>query len=60
VECKKKMAEFLIKGLEPIHEKRAYYLEHPDLVEDIFANGSEQAALVAKATMGEVRTAISF
>lgn len=60
VECKKKMAEFLIKGLEPIHEKRAYYLERPDLVEDIFANGSEQAALVAKATMDEVRSAISF
>ena len=60
VDCKKKMAEFLIKGLAPIHEKRAYYLDHPDLVDDIFRQGSEQASQVAKATMAEVRAAISF
>ena len=60
VECKKKMAEFLLEGLAPIHDKRAYYLEHPDLVDEIFANGCEQAARVARATMEEVRASISF
>jgi tryptophanyl-tRNA synthetase len=60
VECKKKMAEFLIKGLEPIHEKRAYYLDHPDLVDDIFSQGNAKASRVARATMDEVRAAVSF
>jgi tryptophanyl-tRNA synthetase len=60
VECKKKMAGFLIKGLEPIHEKRAYYLDHPDLVDDIFMQGCEKASQVARATMEEVRSAVSF
>jgi len=60
VECKKKMAEFLIQGLAPIHDKRAFYLERPDLVDEIFMNGCEQAARVAQATMEEVRTAVSF
>ncbi|MCG6911965.1 MAG: tryptophan--tRNA ligase [Deltaproteobacteria bacterium] len=60
VECKKVMAEFLIKGMAPIHEKRAYYLERPDLVDEIFTNGSEKASKVARATMEETRAAISF
>jgi len=60
VDCKKKMAEFLIKGLEPIHEKRAYYLDHPDLVDDIFMQGNAKASQVAQATMEEVRAAVSF
>ncbi|RLB99646.1 MAG: tryptophan--tRNA ligase [Deltaproteobacteria bacterium] len=60
VECKKRMAEFLIKGLKPIHEKRAYYLERPERVDEIFINGCEQASRVAQATMEEVRSAVSF
>ncbi|MBW2178376.1 MAG: tryptophan--tRNA ligase, partial [Deltaproteobacteria bacterium] len=44
----------------PIHEKRAYYLERPDLVEDIFVDGSARAAEIAGATMEEVRASISF
>jgi len=60
VECKKVMAEFLIKGLKPIHEKRAYYLERPDLVDEIFVTGCEKAGKVARKTMEEVRCAISF
>jgi tryptophanyl-tRNA synthetase len=54
------MAEFLRKGMAPIHEKRAYYLERPDLVDEIFTNGSEKASKVARATMEETRAAISF
>jgi len=60
VECKKVMAEFLIKGMAPIHEKRAYYLDRPDLVTDIFKEGCDKAARVARDTMDEVRNAISF
>ncbi|MGD8462162.1 MAG: tryptophan--tRNA ligase, partial [Desulfobacterales bacterium] len=39
VECKKKMALNLIKALEPIREKRAYYEAHPQQVDDIMADG---------------------
>ena len=34
VECKKLMAEGLIEGLAPIREKRRYYEQRPDEVEE--------------------------
>jgi tryptophanyl-tRNA synthetase len=60
VECKKLMAQSLIKGLEPIHEKRAYYSSRPELVEEIIDDGCIKARKVATATMEEVRNAISM
>ncbi len=60
VECKKIMAENLIKALEPIREKRAYYLQQPKLVEDIINTGSDKARSVASQTMNEVREAIKI
>jgi tryptophanyl-tRNA synthetase len=60
VECKKLMAQSLIKGLEPIHEKRAYYSSRPELVEDIISDGCRKARKVASSTMEEVRHAMSL
>ncbi len=60
VECKKIMAENLIKALEPIREKRAYYEEKPELVEKIIESGSSKARQVAVRTMDEVRSAIGI
>ncbi|MCJ8500765.1 tryptophan--tRNA ligase [Desulfatitalea alkaliphila] len=60
VECKKIMAENLIKGLAPIHERRRYYLERPDLVDQIVAEGNTKARRVAQQTMQEVRAAIKI
>ena len=60
VECKKIMAENLIKALEPIREKRIFYLEQPELVEEIIKTGSDKARAVASRTMEEVRAAIKI
>jgi len=60
VECKKIMAENLIKGLEPIREKRRYYEERPELVEEIIKDGGRKATAVARQTMEAVRSAVKI
>jgi len=60
VECKKIMAQNLIKTLEPIRDKRAYYEDRPRLVDDIIAGGCDKARRVARRTMAEVREAIKI
>jgi len=60
VECKKIMGQNLIKFLEPIQEKRAYYESRPEVVADIIVTGSNKAREVAQQTMEEVRAAIKI
>ena len=60
VECKKEMAEHLVKVLEPIREKRAYYEARPDELKAIVEEGNQAARTVARATMEEVREAIKI
>ncbi|MCP4349226.1 MAG: tryptophan--tRNA ligase [Desulfobacterales bacterium] len=60
VECKKIMAQNLIKALEPIREKREYYENRPELVADIIVTGSNKAREVAQQTMEEVRSALKI
>lgn len=60
VECKKSMAKNLIKFLEPIRDKREYYVSRPETVNEIIAAGNEKAKTVAAQTMTEVRQAIKF
>jgi tryptophanyl-tRNA synthetase len=58
VECKKIMARNLIEALAPIREKRRYYEERPQRVEQIIEEGCARARIVARNTMAEVRAAI--
>jgi tryptophanyl-tRNA synthetase len=60
VECKKIMAESLIEALAPIREKRAFYSDKPELVEEIIMTGSQKARKVAQRTMEEVRSVIKI
>ncbi|MGA7142872.1 MAG: tryptophan--tRNA ligase [Desulfobacterales bacterium] len=60
VECKKIMAEYLIAFLEPMGQKRKDYESHPELVDDIIADGCEKARRVARQTMAEVRGVIKI
>jgi tryptophanyl-tRNA synthetase len=60
VECKKIMAEYLIAFLEPMRQKRKDYESHPELVDDIIADGCDKARRVARQTMSEVRAAIKI
>ena len=60
VQCKKIMADFLIKAMEPMHARRQYYEGKPDLVNDMIVSGSKKARDVALATMEQVRAAIKI
>jgi len=60
VECKKNMAQNLIKSLEPVREKREYYKARPELVEYKISNGIQKARKVARQTMEEVRSAVKI
>lgn len=58
VECKKTMAENLVNALAPIRQKRKYYEERPEMVQEIIATGNHKAKSVARKTMKEVRSAV--
>jgi tryptophanyl-tRNA synthetase len=60
VECKKIMADNLIKALAPLHEKRHYYLAHPEIVEEIMIEGSRKARQIAVETMQQVKAAVKI
>ena len=55
VACKKQLAANIIKKLEPIREKRKYYEERPELVEEILIKGTEKARNTAKEKMKKVK-----
>ena len=48
----------MLTDLQPLHEKRAYYVAHPQEAMDVLVAGSAQARTIARATMAEVREAI--
>ncbi len=60
VECKKRMAANLNAFLEPIRERRRFYQERPEQVEEIIAAGSDAARRTARNTMEEVRAAMKL
>jgi tryptophanyl-tRNA synthetase len=58
VDCKKEMAEGLVKWIEPIQARRKRFEANPQQVWDILDTGSKQAQKVARKTMKRVRNAI--
>ena len=62
VEVKEKLAKAINTFLEPIREKRAYYLAHPTIPRDVLANGIRRMQTEAKETMKLVRdvTGLSY
>jgi len=60
VDCKKRMAAHLNAFLEPIRERRRFYLERPGLVEEIITAGSDKARQTAGRTLEEVRAAVKL
>jgi len=59
-DCKKELAEVIIKFLEPIQEKRLRLLKDKKQVFDILAEGANKAGAVAACTMAEVRRTINL
>ncbi len=60
LDCKKVLIKNLLKVLEPIWEKRNYFLNQPDVLEDILESGSKKAREAASETMLQVRKAIGL
>jgi tryptophanyl-tRNA synthetase len=58
VDCKKEMAENLVRWIEPIQARRKQFEANPQQVWDILDTGSKQAQKVARKTMKRVRNAI--
>lgn len=54
-ECKKKLAEILVKFLEPIQEKRAALLKDKSRLLDILEDGRKKAEAVAAKTISEAK-----
>jgi tryptophanyl-tRNA synthetase len=60
VDCKQIMARGLIEALAPVREKRAFYEQRPELVEEIMVAGSAKARIKACQTMELVRAAVKI
>ena len=60
VACKKQLAQNICDELKPIREKRAYYEEHPEIVDKILIEGTAKAQKVAKETMKKVKNAMKL
>ena len=60
VACKRQLAQNINKTLEPIREKRKYYEERPELVEEILIKGTEKARNTAKETMKKIKKAMKL
>ena len=60
VECKKMLIPYLIDFLAPIQEKRRYYLDHLDEIDDILNKGNKHAREIASQTLGEAKEAMGI
>ena len=60
VEVKKKLARALNNFLDPIRERRAYYEQRPQLVEEIIREGSRRGRAIAAETLREAREAMGI
>lgn len=55
VDCKKELIEKMSEFLKPIQEKRRYYEEHPEVVNDYLKSGTLKAQKVAKEHMKKIK-----
>ncbi|MBI3145699.1 MAG: tryptophan--tRNA ligase, partial [Pseudogulbenkiania sp.] len=60
LECKQPVIEGVLKEQQPMFERAQQYLDHPQLVKDIVADGCARAGQIAAATMREVREAMGL
>ncbi|MCK4440789.1 MAG: tryptophan--tRNA ligase, partial [Sulfurovaceae bacterium] len=57
---KKYLKELIWSEFEEAREKRAYYLENPDIVRDILNDGANKMRKIADAKMASVREAVGI
>jgi len=55
IECKQPVVNSVLKELKPIQERALHYIDSPDLVKSVVAEGCEKARKIARDTMRDVR-----
>ncbi len=59
-DCKKKVAEAILRRTEPVREGIEEHLANPGRLDEVLRDGSARARTVAQATMHEVRAAMKL
>jgi tryptophanyl-tRNA synthetase len=60
LECKQPVIDAILKEQAPMHERAQKYLDDPQLVRNIVADGCERARKLAEVTMEDVREAMGL
>lgn len=60
IECKQPIIDAITTELKPMQERAIHYVENPDLVKSVVAEGCEKAGKLARETMREVREAMGL
>ncbi len=60
VDCKRRCAQAIADQLAPFRERRRYYDDHPEELEEILRTGEARAGAEAQTTMSEVRRAMGL
>ncbi len=60
LECKQPVIEAVLREQEPMHERAQFYLDDPQLVRNIVADGCDKARKLAQETMRDVREAMGL
>lgn len=57
---KEDLAEVIIEGLSPIHEKYDYYMKNKDYLQGIYKKGAEKASYISNKTLRKVYKKVGF
>ena len=60
IDCKKLVADKMVERMAPMWDARAALTSHPSRIDEIVQDGSQRAAIVAKATLAEVNEAMKI
>ena len=60
VNCKKELADNIIKHLEPIRERRRYYENHKEEVQKILEDGTNKVREITRETLRQVKEAMKI
>lgn len=55
VACKKELINKMLEFLKPIHEKRKYYEQNPEIVDNILLEGTSKARVIASQVIKDVK-----
>ena len=60
IECKQPVIDGILKEQAPMRERAQKYLDNPQLVREIIAEGNAKASTLARETMRDVRASMGL